>query len=107
MNKIFTASLVVAAALMLPIAGHTADADRSSATTYAKDSVITTKIKTLLAEEKLSSLVNINVDTDNKGAVTLTGTAGSQKAADKAVSIARGVTGVASVDNRIKIVADK
>ncbi len=107
MNKIFTASLVVVAALMLPIAGHTADADRSSATTYAKDSVITTKIKTLLAEEKLSSLVNINVDTDNKGAVTLTGTAGSQKAADKAVSIARGVTGVASVDNRIKIVADK
>jgi len=107
MNKIFTASLVVVAALMLPIAGHTADADRSSATTYAKDSVITTKIKTLLAEEKLSSLVNINVDTDNKGAVTLTGTAGSQKAADKAVSIARGVTGVVSVDNRIKIVADK
>ena len=104
MNKIVTASLVVAAALMLPIAGHAADADRSSATTYAKDSVITT---TRLAEEKLSSLVNINVDTDNKGAVTLTGTAGSQKAADKAVSIARGVTGVASVDNRIKIVADK
>ena len=55
MNKIFTASLVVVAALMLPIAGHTADADRSSATTYAKDSVITTKIKTLLAEEKLSN----------------------------------------------------
>lgn len=107
MNKIFTASLVVVAALMLPIAGHAADADRSSPTTYAKDSVITTKIKTLLAEEKLSSLVNINVDTDNKGAVTLTGTAGSQKAVDKAVSIARGVTGVASVDNRIKIVADK
>ena len=107
MNRTFTVSLVVAAALMLPIAGHTADADRSSATTYAKDSVITTKIKTLLAEEKLSSLVNINVDTDNKGAVTLTGTAGSQKAVDKAVSIARGVTGVASVDNRIKIVAEK
>ena len=54
MNKIFSASLVVVA-LMLPIAGHAADADRSSPMAYAKDSVITTKIKTLLAEEKLSN----------------------------------------------------
>jgi hyperosmotically inducible periplasmic protein len=109
MNTKLAASIFVAGALMLPIAGYTADgdSDRSSPKAFVKDSVITTKIKAELAEEKLSSLVRINVDTDNKGMVSLSGTAASQAAADKAVSIARAVKGVTSVENHIKIVADK
>jgi len=109
MNTKLAASLFVAGALMLPIAGYTADgdSDRSSPKAFVKDSVITTKIKAELAEEKLSSLVRINVDTDNKGMVSLSGTAASQAAADKAVSIARAVKGVTSVENHIKIAADK
>ena len=99
------ASCLVAGALMLPIAGYAADSD--SAKTYVKDSAITTKIKAELAEEKLSSLVRISVDTDNKGMVTLGGTASSQSASDKAVSIARAVKGVTSVENHIQIAADK
>ncbi|HMH17319.1 MAG TPA: BON domain-containing protein [Burkholderiales bacterium] len=103
------AGCFVAGALIMPIAGYTADtdADRSSPKSFVKDSVITTKIKSELAEEKMSSLVKIKVDTDNKGIVVLSGTASSQKAADKAVSIARAVKGVNSVENHIKIVADK
>ena len=94
---------------MLPIAGYAgdSDADRSSPKSFVKDSIITTKIKAELAEEKMSSLVKIKVDTDNKGMVVLSGTAASKKAADKAVSIARAVKGVTSVENHIKIVADK
>jgi len=109
MNTKLAASCLLAGALMLPIAGYTADSDsdRSSPKAYVKDSVITTKIKAELAEEKLSSLVRINVDTDNKGMVTLSGTAASQNAADKAVSIARAVKGVTSVQNNIQIKADK
>lgn len=107
MNTKLAASFFVAGALMLPIAGYPADSDRSSATAYAKDSVITTKIKAQLAEEKVSSLVHISVDTDNKGVVTLSGTAGSQTAVDKAVAITRAVKGVTSVENHIRIVADK
>ena len=109
MNTKLAASCLVAGALMLPIAGHSADgdSDRSSPKAFVKDSVITTKIKAQLAEEKLSSLVRINVDTDNKGMVTLSGTAASQNAADQAVSIARAVKGVTSVQNNIKIKADK
>jgi len=109
MNSKFAASIFVAGVLMLPIAGYTADgdSDRSSPKAFVKDSVITTKIKAELAEEKLSSLVRINVDTDNKGMVSLSGTAASQAAADKAVSIARAVKGVTSVENHIKIAADK
>jgi len=109
MNTKLAASIFVAGALMLPIAGYSADgdSDRSSPKAFVKDSVITTKIKAELAEEKLSSLVRINVDTDNKGMVSLSGTAASQAAADKAVSIARAVKGVTSVESHIKIAADK
>lgn len=109
MNTKLAASCLVAGALMLPIAGYTADSDsdRSSPKAFVKDSVITTKIKAELAEEKLSSLVRISVDTDNNGMVTLSGTAASQSAADKAVSIARAVKGVTSVRNNIQIKPDK
>ena len=100
---------VVAVALALPMVSHAAEADGTKAKTkeYVKDSVITTKVKAELAAEKLSSLVKIQVDTDNVGAVTLSGTAANQIAKDKAVSIAQAVKGVTSVDNQIKVVADK
>ncbi len=74
---------------------------------FIKDSVITTKIKAELFEERMSSLLHIRVDTDKKGVVVLSGTAESQSAADKAVSIARKVKGVTSVQNNIQIKADK
>ena len=101
---------LLTAALMLPIVGHTAedsDADRKSPKAFVKDSVITTKIKAKLFEEKMSSLFHIRVDTDKKGVVVLSGTAESKDAADKAVAIARGVKGVKAVQNKIQIKADK
>jgi hyperosmotically inducible protein len=109
MNKRLTATCIVAGALLLPIAGYAADlaSSEASAKTYVKDSVITTRVKTELAEAKLSSLLHINVDTDDRGMVTLSGTASSQNTADKAASIARGVDGVTSVKNHIQITADK
>lgn len=109
-QRIFASMAVVAAALTLPmVSSHAADADGTKAKTkeYVKDSVITTKVKAELAAEKLSSLVKIQVDTDNVGAVTLSGTAANQAGKDKAVSIAQAVKGVTSVDNQIKVVADK
>ena len=116
MNIKLASSCLVAGALMLPLAGHAADSksessspkasESSSPATYMKDSVITTKVKGKLAEEQFSSLVQINVDTDDKGAVTLSGSAPNKSAADKAVTIARAVTGVTSVQNDIQIKAD-
>lgn len=78
-----------------------------SVKTYVKDSAITTKIKAELAEEKVSSLVKIHVDTTAKGVVVLTGNAENQAAIDKAVVIAKAVKGVTSVENHITIKADK
>jgi hypothetical protein len=49
MNLKLASSCFVAAALLLPVAGYAAGSDRSSATSYAKDSVITSKIKSELA----------------------------------------------------------
>ncbi len=106
-KKLATISLVVGA-LILPIAGYSADSDsdRSSPKAFVKDSVITTKIKAELAAEQLSSMVHVRVDTDKKGAVSLRGNARSQEDVDKAGSIARGVEGVTSVKNGIKVKAD-
>ncbi len=83
------------------------DSDRSSPKAFVKDSVITTKIKAKLAGEKLASAARTKVDTDKNGIVTLSGTAKTQEEADKAVSIARGVEGVVTVENNIKIAAHR
>lgn len=107
MNNKLTASFLVAGLLLVPVAGYSADGEKSTATEYVKDSVITTKIKAELAAEKMSSLVKINVDTDKAGMVMLSGSAADQAAVDKAVAIAKGVKGVTSVKNEIKIVPAK
>ena len=103
-TKLATTCILIGA-LLVPAAAYAADSDkdRSSPKDFVKDSLITTKIKAKLAEEKLSSAMHIKVDTDNKGVVLLSGTAKNQAEADKAGSIARGVEGVVSVENDIQI----
>ncbi len=96
-------ALFASAAVM---ADKDSDADRSHPGAFVKDSAITTKIKTKLAAEHITSLGRIHVDTDKDGAVWLSGTARSQAAIDKAVSIARDTEHVVSVHNDIKIKAD-
>ena len=65
---------------------------------YIDDSVITTKVKSLLAADDFLKSFEIGVET-YKGAVQLSGFVGSQKAIDKASEIARSVKGVKSVKN--------
>jgi len=82
------------------------DADRSHPKAFVKDSAITTEIKTKLAAEHITSLGRIHVDTDKDGVVWLRGSARTQEAIDKAVSIARETNGVKDVHNHIKIKKD-
>ena len=65
---------------------------------YIDDSVITTKIKTQLANDDFLKSFQISVES-RKGIVQLSGFVDSQKAVDKAGQIARGVEGVKSVKN--------
>jgi osmotically-inducible protein OsmY len=65
---------------------------------YVDDSVITTKVKALLAEDDFLKSFQISVET-YKGTVQLSGFVNSQKAVDKAGEITRSVKGVKSVRN--------
>jgi osmotically-inducible protein OsmY len=67
---------------------------------YVDDSVITTKVKSLLAADDFLKSFEISVET-YKGTVQLSGFVGSQAAVDKAVQITRGVGGVKSVRNSL------
>lgn len=109
MNTKLLITFFIASCVALPIAGHSADDrdnDRSSPKVFVKDSIITTKIKTELAAKKLSSAVHIKVDTDDNGSVLLSGNAKTQAEVNQAETIARGVKGVTTVENRIQVKAD-
>src|SRR5665647_818413 len=67
---------------------------------YVDDSVITTKVKSLLAADDFLKSFQIGVETF-KGTVQLSGFVNSQKAVDKAVEITRSVKGVGSVKNNL------
>src|SRR5471030_2306487 len=87
--KLATACFVIGTVLA-PVAAHAADgdSDRMHPMAFVKDSVVTTKVKAKLAEDKMSSLAHIKVDTDAKGSVVLGGNVKTREEADKAVSIA-------------------
>jgi osmotically-inducible protein OsmY len=67
---------------------------------YVDDSVITTKVKALLAEDDFLKSFKISVKT-YKGRVQLSGFVNSKDAVSKAAEIARGVKGVTSVKNNL------
>ena len=97
-------SLLLAGVLAGPIAvAQDADADRAHPKAFIRDSVITTKIKSKLAAEHLTSLAHLRVDTDEDGVVWLSGSAHNQEAVDRAVSIARDTEGVRDVKSTVKI----
>lgn len=69
---------------------------------YVDDSVITTKVKAAILDESTLKVAEINVETF-KGVVQLSGFVSSQAAANKAVEVARGVRGVKSVKNDMRV----
>jgi osmotically-inducible protein OsmY len=69
---------------------------------YVDDSVITTKVKSLLAKDDFLKSFQIGVET-YKGTVQLSGFVASQQAIDKAGEIAHSVKGVTSVKNDLVV----
>jgi len=67
---------------------------------YVDDSVITTKVKSLLGADDFLKSFQIGVET-YKGTVQLSGFVNSQNAVNKAVEITRSVKGVGSVKNNL------
>ena len=95
---ILSTMLVVGAA---SVTVYAAEAD--SASTYVKDSVITTKVKAKLAAKHMSTLTNIKVDTDANGSVWLSGKAPTKDASDLAEMITKDTDGVTTVHNKIVV----
>ncbi len=69
---------------------------------YVDDSVITTKVKSLLAADDFLKSFKIGVET-YKGVVQLSGFVNTQKAVDKAIQITRSVKGVTSIKNDLVV----
>ena len=69
---------------------------------YVDDSVITTKVKAAILNEPTLSSAEINVETF-KGVVQLSGFVNSSADINKAVAVARGVGGVKSVKNDMRL----
>ena len=92
-----------------PLISNRADTSgrrRSSAMSNAGDAIgdsaVTAKVKTaLLADDNVKGL-QIDVDTKD-GVVTLNGTADSQANMSKAQTIAQGIDGVKSVENKLTV----
>jgi hyperosmotically inducible protein len=108
MKTNLAATCLILGTLLAPVATYAEDrdADRAHPMTYVKDSVITTKVKTKLADEKMSSLTRVQVDTDSNGVVVLSGNVRTEAEKVKAVSIARGTEGVTAVKSNLVVKKD-
>ena len=86
--------------LIATFAACAATRTQESTGEYVDDSVITNKVKSLLAEDDFLKSFQISVETF-KGTVQLSGFVNSQKAVDKAGEITRSVKGVRSIKNNL------
>ncbi len=82
--------------------GCASTSKQSSTGEYVDDSVITAKVKFMLAGDDFLKSFQIDVET-YKGVVQLSGFVNAQKAVDKAIEIASSVKGVKSVKNDLVV----
>lgn len=94
---------VAALTISLAVLSACAGSPRSEGTgEYVDDSVITAKVKSAVLSEPGLSSAEINVETF-KGKVQLSGFVSKQGDIDRAMALARGVNGVKSVNNDMRL----
>jgi hyperosmotically inducible protein len=91
-------SCLVFFALVFTLVGCASTSERESSGEYMDNTVITTKVKSLLAKDDFLKSFQISVET-YKGTVQLSGFVNTQDAKDNAGQIAGSVKGVQSVKN--------
>jgi len=97
----FTAAFFLALTLLSAV-GCASTHKHEGTGEYVDDSVITTKVKAAILNEPTMSAAEINVETF-KGVVQLSGFVNSNADINKAVAVARGVGGVKSVKNDMRL----
>jgi len=90
------------AASLIGVTGCASTPNQESTGEYIADSVITAKVKASIFNEPTIKATEINVETF-KGDVQLSGFVADPRDAAKAVEIARGVKGVTSVKNDVRV----
>jgi len=95
-------SAVFVAVTLVSAVGCASTSTREGTAEYVDDSVITGKVKLAILNEPTLKSAEINVETF-KGAVQLSGFVNSQADINKAVAVARGVPGVTSVKNDMRL----
>ncbi len=95
-------SALFLAVTLISVVGCASTTTQEGTGEYVDDSVITTKVKAAILDEPTLKVAEINVETF-KGVVQLSGFVSSQTAESKAVEVARGVRGVKSVKNDMRI----
>ena len=88
--------------MIVTLAACASTRTRESVGEYVDDSVITTKVKSLLSADDFLKSFQISVET-YKGTVQLSGFVNSQKAIDKAVEITMSVKGVKALRNNMAV----
>jgi hyperosmotically inducible periplasmic protein len=83
-------------------AGQKIDGSMNKVGNFMDDSAITAKVKAALVDHKDIKSTDISVKTEKK-VVTLSGFVESQAQAEQAVTVAKGVQGVASVSDKLHV----
>ena len=92
------------AAIFVTMLGCASTASKEGTGEYIDDTVITTKVKAAILNEPTLKSAEINVETF-KGVVQLSGFVNSQADIATAASVARGIKGVTSVKNDMRLKA--
>ena len=100
LTRLFTAFFL--ALTLLTAAGCASTHKHEGTGEYVDDSVITSKVKAAILAEPTLSSAEINVETF-KGVVQLSGFVNSKADINKAAALARGVGGVKSVKNDMRL----
>lgn len=95
-------SMLFMALALLTLVGCSVASGQKTAGEFVDDSVITTRIKAAFIEDPDLKVTEIQVETF-KGVVQLSGFVRSGAMARRAVEVARGVTGVKSVNNDMRL----
>jgi len=102
MKQLKCISTFVIAVTLAAVLGCAGTQTRESTGEYIDDTAITTKVKTALFNEPSLKSTEIGVETF-KGTVQLSGFVSSRADINKAVEVARGVGGVTSVKNDMRL----
>lgn len=96
------ATTLVAALMLTTVVGCVSTTKKETVGEYIDDATITTSVKAAILNEPTLKVAEINVET-YKGVVQLSGFVASPASVATATQVARGVNGVKSVKNDIRI----